>query len=269
MTVSISLFLMAHRFMIAALLVSSVLTCRALAEDGVAVTPSSLPDAPSVTWSHAVGFSSSADNSLLVLDPDVQTANPATRPEAPAYIKRIHAGQPVAPQHARDKVLLGLRESVTPYSMLGWAASAGWSHLVNTSPNYGSDGRAFAQRLGAAAALNSGKEIFSDSVLSVVFHQDPRYYQMGPGHSFAHRAIYAVTRTIVGRTDGGRSIPNYAFILGTGGSAALTHTYYPERNVHPGQVMQTWATSLGGSSVGHLASEFGGEIISRLQRRKH
>lgn len=198
-----------------------------------------------------------------------QTANTTSKPTARPYIKQIAAGQPAPPQHARDKILLGLRAAVTPYSMVGWAASASWSQLINSSPNYGTNGRAFAQRLGAAAALNSGKEIFSDAVLATAFHQDPRYYQLGRGHSFAHRAIYAATRTIIGRTDSGRTIPNFAFILGTGGSAALTHTYYPERNVNPRQVMQTWATSLGGSTVGHLASEFGGEIISRLQIRKH
>lgn len=186
-----------------------------------------------------------------------------------AYVKFIAVGQPVPKQKAGDKILLGMRESVTPFSMIGWVTSAGWSQLIDSSPNYGTNGKAFAQRLGAAAALNVSKEIFSDSILATAFHQDPRYYQLGPSHKFLNRAIYAGTRPIVGRTDGGKTIPNYAFILGTGGAAALTHTYYPERNVTPGQVMQTWATSLGGSSVGYLLSEFGGDIIGWLHVRKH
>jgi hypothetical protein len=185
------------------------------------------------------------------------------------HVKFIAAGQSAPPQQAHDKIVLGLRESVTPFSMIGWVASAGFSHLIDSSPNYGTNGKAFAQRLGAAAALNSSREIFSDSVLATAFHQDPRYYQLGSSHKFFNRAVYAATRTIVGRTDGGKAIPNYAYILGTGGAAALTHTYYPERNVTASQVMQTWATSIGGGSLGYLISEFGGDVIGWLHVRKH
>jgi hypothetical protein len=153
--------------------------------------------------------------------------------------------------------------------MTGWVISAGWSHLINGSPNYGVNGEAFAQRLGAAAALNSSKEIFSDSVLAPVFHQDPRYYQLGNSHKFFNRGIYAATRPIIGRTDSGKTIPNYAFILGTGAAAALTQTYYPDRNISGTQFARTWVTSLGGSALGYLVSEFGGDAIQWLHIKKH
>jgi hypothetical protein len=149
--------------------------------------------------------------------------------------------------------------------MLGWPLSAGWSHLIDSSPNYGTNGKAFAQRLGAAAALNSSKEIFSDSILATAFHQDPRYYQLGRSHKLINRAVYAGTRPIIGRTDSGKTIPNYAFILGTGGAAALTLAYYPDRNVSGSQFARTWASSLGGSALGYLVSELGGEVIQKLR----
>jgi hypothetical protein len=153
--------------------------------------------------------------------------------------------------------------------MLGWPLSAGWSHLINGSPSYGVNGEAYAQRLGAAAALNSSKEIFSDSILATLFHQDPRYYQRGPGHGLINRAVYAGTRPVVGRTDSGKTIPNYAFILGVGGAAALTQAYYPDRNISGAQFARTWATSLGGSALGYLVSEFGGDVIQKLRINKH
>jgi hypothetical protein len=198
-----------------------------------------------------------------------QATNAGGKPMASPYQKFIAAGQPAPPLEARDKMLLGLRESITPFSMVGWIASAGFTQLIDSSPNYGTNGKAFAQRLGAAAALNSSRKIFSDSLLATAFHQDPRYYQLGHSHSFVNRVAYAATRTVVGRTDGGRTIPNYATILGTGGSSALTRTYYPERNGTSSQIMQTWATSLGGTALGYLAFEFGDDILSWLHVRKH
>jgi len=228
-----------------------------------------LPDAPSASLMSSSRSSADVDDDTSAdLNAFGWQATPAARPVAPTYVKLIVAGQAAPKQTAKDKVLLGFRESVLPSAMAGWVISAGWSQLIDSSPNYGTDGKAFAQRLGAAAALRSSREIFSDSVLSIAFHQDPRYYQLGHGHKFVNRFVYAATRPLVGRTDGGRTIPNYAFILGTGGASALTHTYYPEINVTPGQVMQTWGTSLGGIALGYLVSEFRPDLKDWIHLRK-
>lgn len=267
---SVSSFL--RRLLLVATIAAVAPAC-VLAETGetpaIASTASALPDAPSASLVIAAGYSSSASNAAEANAAGGQAANATGKPMALPRVKFIAPGQPVPQQHAGDKIALGLRESVTPFSMLGWVFSSGWSQLIDSSPNYGTNGKAYAQRLGAAAALNSSKEIFSDAVLATAFHQDPRYYQLGRSHKFLNRGIYAATRPIIGRTDSGKTIPNYAYILGTGGAAALTHTYYPERNVTPGQVMQTWATSLGGSALGYLISEFGGDVIGILHVRKH
>jgi len=71
------------------------------------------------------------------------------------------------------------------------------------------------QRLGAAAVLDSSENIFSDSVMSNVFHEDPRYYQMGPAHNFFARVVYSATRSVFTRTDRGHSSVNFAQLTGT------------------------------------------------------
>ena len=220
--------------------------------------PDSLPDSPG-----AVLFSSSSSTTDDPADSDGQKAVD-TRPVLRPRVKLVPADRTAPPQTAEDKILMGLREAVTPYSILGWFFSAGWAHLIDGSPNYGTNSKAFAQRLGASAALASSRNIFSDSVLGPILHQDTRYYQLGPGHNFIHRAIYAGTRPLIGKTDSGRNIPNYAFILATAGSSGLTVTYYPDQNTSGGQVAETFGTSLGGAAIGNLISEFGGDIIQKL-----
>lgn len=260
------------RSIFASVVLATMFSLRASCHAEEVIPPSppaaeTLPDAPS-----ALAMPAGESSSLAVPSSDAAAQFGlwgSRKPVLAPYIKFVRVGQTAPRQTVRDKFLLGARESVTPFAGLGWSFSAGWSHLINSSPNYGTNSEAFAQRFGAAAALSTSKEIFSDSVLASVFHQDPRYYQLGRGHKLARRAIYAASRPIIGRTDGGRTIPNYATILGTGGAAALTHTYYPERNVTPGQVVQTWSTSLGGSAVGYLVSEFGGDILSWLHVTKH
>jgi hypothetical protein len=217
-----------------------------------------LPDSPGATL--ASSSSSPPDDSA---DSDGQNTTPA-RPTVLPRVKLVPADRTAPPQRATDKIVMGLRESVTPFSVLGWFFSAGWSHLIDSSPNYGTNSEAFAKRLGAASALASSRGIFSDSVLAPILHQDTRYYQLGPGHKLINRAIYAGTRPIIGKTDGGRTIPNYAFLLATGGSSGLTVTYYPEKNTSGGDVAKTFASSLGGAALGALINEFGGDVIQAL-----
>lgn len=220
--------------------------------------PPVLPDSPGAVL--ASSSSATPDDPVGFDGQAVVAAGPTVSPR----VKLIAAHQIAPPQAASDKVVMGLREAVTPYSMIGWVFSAGWAQLINGSPNYGSNGRAFAQRLGASAALAASRGIFTDSILAPVFHQDTRYYQLGKGHKFINRAIYAGTRPIIGKTDSGRNIPNYAFIMGTAGSSGLSVTYYPEENTSGGQVASTFGTSLGGAAISNLISEFGGDIIQSL-----
>ncbi len=229
-------------------------------------TTLSLPDSPGAMMASS---SSGASDGSTSAEASFDQATKAPQPMALPRIKFINAGQPAPPQRVRDKIEMGLRESITPFSMLGWVTSAGYGHLTDGRPNYGTNSKAFAQRLGAAAAGGASKEIFSDSVMAPIFHQDARYYQLGKSHGYFKRAIYAATRPLIGRTDNGRAIPNYASLLGTAGAAALTQTYYPPLNQGASQVFQAFGTSLGGSAVGYLFSEFGGEIIQASHIRKH
>jgi hypothetical protein len=182
--------------------------------------------------------------------------------------KYVKPGQEVPRLRPGDKILLGFKDSIGPLSASGWVLSAGWEQLVNGSPNYGTDGKAFAQRLGAAAARNISEAIFSDSVMSTVLHEDPRFYKMGAGHNVFKRAIYAATRPIITRTDAGNTTLNLAYLSGNLAGAALTQAYYPPVNRGLLQVLQTYGGSIGGGALGFLSSEFLDDILRGIHLEK-
>ena len=158
------------------------------------------------------------------------------------------------PMTAHDKVAAGLKNSAL--SATGSLAVAGWAHLTDGSPNYGTDSGAFGQRLGAAAIRGTSNSLFSHSVFAPIFHEDPRYYVMGSGHPFLKRLVYAATRPIISRTDSGHLTPNFALFAGNGAGAALTAIYYPAQNTTFKEVSKTFGTSLGGSAFGFVVNEF-------------
>lgn len=195
----------------------------------------------------------------------------------PSSVRTKHIGRlamTVAPNEIAEpmsvdtKVVAGLKNSVSLFSLTGWVASAGWAHLTNGSPNYGTDRGAFGQRLGAAAVRNISEGIFTDSLFAPVFHEDPRYYIMGRGHNVFKRAVYAATRAVITRTDSGRTTPNFALLAGNASGAALTVTYYPAKNTTFSEVAQTFGGSVGGSAIGFVVTEFIGDAMEFVHLKK-
>jgi hypothetical protein len=222
-----------------------------------------LPDAPDAV-------SSSTTGPLFSLEDDTDTdTTPGRTPKIASRTRKdIAPGQQAPRLTVGDKILLGFRSSVTPFSMLGWASSAAFSQAIDSRPNYGTNGKAFAQRLGAAAARNESEGVFSDALMAPLFHEDPRYYEMGPGHSFGKRLVYAATRTIITRKDNGDAAPNYALFAGNVAGAALTNAYYPPQNRSVGSTAKSFGTSIAGSAIGYIVTEFYGDALQVVHLRK-
>jgi hypothetical protein len=170
------------------------------------------------------------------------------------------------PMTVRDKVVAGLKSSA--FAAPGSIVVAGWEQLTDGSPNFGTDSGAFGQRLGAEAIRGTSNSLFSHAVFAPIFHEDPRYYVMGSGHSILKRMVYAGTRVLITRTDSGHSTPNFALFSGIAVGSALTVTYYPARNTNFSGVAETFAGSLGGSVLGFVVDEFIADALKELHLKK-
>lgn len=209
---------------------------------------SSAATSPSlVSSSEAAGFGQSLGR---------HSSDPPSRTD-----KYIDPGQHGPSLTSADKVRLGLRDAISPFAVVGWLSSAAYSQALDSSPNYGQGWGPFAQRFGASAARGASEGILSDSVFAPIFHEDPRYYQLGPGHNILRRTLYAVTRTVVTKTDGGRTTPNLALLAGNAAGSILTNAYYPEINRNAKTTVETFAGSVGGSAIGFFVSEFLSEAL--------
>jgi len=221
----------------------------------------SLPNAPSPMPQTKVERLFSLEN---LNDSGTQTAAHL----APLHMKYIPAGWTAQPITPHDKVLLGLKDLVSPLDALGMLTSAGYSFALKGEPNYGTDSGAFGETLGAAAIRETTEGIFTDTVFAPLLHEDPRYYVEGSKYGFFHRFAYAGTREIFTRTDAGHSSVNGAMILGYAASSALSYTYYPKINKNFDDTAATMGGSLGGAAIGFLVSEFSDSVLQALHLEK-
>ncbi len=233
----------------------------------------SLPDAPDATPDPSLESSSSSAVSAVSRASRRRALAVLSREKlaaavTPANDKFIQPGQVAPRSSSGDKVMIGVKDASSPYSAMGWFVSAGYSQLRNGTPNYGTDTGAFGERLGAAALGHVSEGLIGDSLLSIPLHEDARYYVMGPQHNVAHRVLYAATRTIITRTDGGRASPNFALMGGNLASAGLTNLYYPDVNRGGIQTLKTFGGSIGGSALGFVAVEFYGDVAHLLHPQR-
>jgi hypothetical protein len=233
----------------------------------------SLPDAPGFAANSGrptVASSSSATGNLTeASDEDATAGASPDHVEIPRLREiTIEPGQTAPPLSSHAKVVLGLKESFTLFSAVGWTASAGFSQLTNGSPNYGTDSGAFGERLGATSLRLISQNIIGNAFFAPLFHEDPRYYKMGDGHNIVRRVFYAATRTIITKSDDGRSQPNFSLLSGHLAGAALTNTYYPSINRGFKETAETFGNSIGGSAVGFAVTEFLDDVLQFAHLQK-
>ncbi len=231
---------------------------------------SALPDSPGAAAAETradPGSSSSLSPDLPDPAPQTGPGTPLPRRSSPTEMT-VAAGQVAPKQTVHDKLVGSAIDSVTPFTFAGELISAGYSHLTNGSPNYGTDSPAFAQRFGAAVARGTSQNLFAEGAMAAILHEDPRYYQMGNRANVIKRAAYAATRPLITRTDSGRTTPNIALLSGYLGAAALTQVYYPAPNQGFSQVMQTYGGSIGGAALGYVVSEFLPGVLEAVHLKK-
>lgn len=172
------------------------------------------------------------------------------------------------PLSAGQKPLLALRQVVDPENLPSALASAAWSHLIDSSPHYGTNSTAFAQRFGASVVNNASQTLLTAGLFSPIFHDDPRYFVMGRGHSIPKRAIYAASRVIFTRSDDGRQVINLPLLCGYMGAAAMNNLYFPDKDRGVANTFQNYPTSLVGAAVGFETHEFISDAMRLFHRHK-
>jgi hypothetical protein len=235
-----------------------------VSESSSAAAMSTLPDAPSAVIAPAEN-SSSFDSFAVPASFGAQAPGGQI---APRHELNIQAGSSGAHLTSHDKLVMSVEESVSWEGFAGYALSAGYAQATNGQPNYGEGGKAFAQRLGAAAARGASENIFADGILASAFREDPRYYVEGDGHNFFHRVIYSATRPLITQSDSGHRRINASMLLGYLGASALTSTYYPQINRNGTDIARTYGSSLGGAAIGFVFQEFIGDVLGAFGHKQ-
>ena len=162
-----------------------------------------------------------------------------------------------------------LRETASPLTVGAGAFNASFSQVTNTDPKYGVNGIAYAKRYGASLADIAAQNFFGDFVIASAFHEDPRYFRKGSGHSLLYRMGYAISRAVVIRRDSGGNAFNFDNLLGSAMGTGFSNLYYPPASRTKGAMLMHFWTDVADNGFVNLAPEFWPDFRRKVFRWHH
>jgi hypothetical protein len=162
-----------------------------------------------------------------------------------------------APLNTRQKFRLTFRSITDPTAVVGPLVVAGIEQERNTFPSWGnSDAASYGKRFAAAYGDELLSRTFSYAIYPAVFHQDPRYFYMGPSQKLSTRFWHAALAGIIVRGDNGRDQPNYSHMLGSATAGAISSVYHPASENAGKLAALNFGVGIAGHGVQALTREF-------------
>lgn len=175
----------------------------------------------------------------------------------------VEGAKKIEPISPKEKFKLAIEGAVDPYAFLIAGILAGEGQLTNDEPTWGRGFGGYAKRYGAEVADQTVGPLMSTGLFPTMFHQDPRYFQLGKG-GFTHRFNYALVRLFIARTDSGGRQFNYSEFLGNAAAAGISNIYYPAGDRTLEHNMDEYATQVGVDLLGNELKEFWPDIRRKV-----
>jgi hypothetical protein len=166
------------------------------------------------------------------------------------------------PMTTKQKFSLASHESLDWTSFVGISIGAGIQQANNSFAGYGQGAAGYGKRWAALFADGRSSDFLSHAVFASLFHQDPRYFYQGTGTKKS-RLYHAVSSAFIARSDSGKMMPNYSYLLGTMSSGALSNAYYPHADRGASLVFVNAGIGIGGRAVGAVIQEFIGKKLTK------
>jgi hypothetical protein len=179
----------------------------------------------------------------------------------------VENAENVPPLTAGQKFKLVARGIYDPMEFVLVGFVAGLGQASDSDPSYGQGAQGYAKRYGTAYGDNAIENFMAYAVFPSVLHQDPRYYQLGQG-GFRKRAVHAISRVVLTRSDSGQTQFNYSELLGAGSAAAIsTYAYHPQSERSFGNVATVWGTQMGWDVATYLVKEFWPDLRKKKDKQ--
>jgi Carboxypeptidase regulatory-like domain len=164
--------------------------------------------------------------------------------------------QHTSPLTPMQKFQLTFKTIFNPFTLGLTTAFVGGEQATGMYSGYGTEEKSFVKRFGASYATLGVGAFLGDALLPSVLKQDPRFYYKGSG-SVPSRLLYAITRSVICKSDNGHWEPNYSAVLGHFSAAGIANLYLPTQNRNGwGTTVENGLIGIGFDAFANILQEF-------------
>jgi hypothetical protein len=182
--------------------------------------------------------------------------------------RSVSVDEKLPPLSPHEKLKLTLEDSFDYSSFIYVGILAGVSQAEGSYPEFHSGAPAYARYYWHSFADTLNGNLWTEFLMPVATHEDPRYYTLERGGVFK-RTGYAVSRLFITRTDHGGESPNFSEIVGNGAAAGISGLYYPAQERTWTKTGQRWAVQVGLDGFSNLVKEFWPDVNNKLFHNKY
>jgi hypothetical protein len=179
----------------------------------------------------------------------------------------VTAGVQFKPMTAKEKFKLATNDTFDYTGFVWTGILAGQSMAMRNYPEFGDGMAAYGNYYWHEFVDGASGTYFTEAIVPVLTHQDPRYFTLGRG-GFLKRLGYALSRTVVTKTDSGRNAFNWSELGGNGAEAALANLYYPAQERGVSSTMINWGEQMESAALNNVAKEFWPDFRHDILRQK-
>jgi hypothetical protein len=248
------------------------------------VTADSLPDAPGETTPQQAGVVAVAEASFKTDNDGAKNCN-ALRAMKVVYVnpnrydevrkpcseliypyQRFLTTEIVIPMTWQQKGYLALHDLTDPANFGTIVGISAITIGIDSHSAYGPGLKGFGKTVGVSLLQDATGQFFGAFAIPAIAHQDPRYLRM-PHAKLSKRIIYSISRTVIGRSDDGRSMPNYATLLNYPIGALLSNQYVPGIASDASSTIVRVITGYATDPANNLLNEFLPDVASHVHVR--
>ena len=181
--------------------------------------------------------------------------------------RAVSTDEKLPPQTIKDKFMDATHDSFDYSSILLPGVIAAYSMGTDAYPEFHQGAAGYARYFWHAAVDQTSENYMVEFIVPVVTREDTRFYTLGRG-GFVKRAGYALSRSVVTRTDAGNETFNISEVVGAGAASGLSSLYYPSRERSFSNVASEWGLDLGIDAASFMAREFWPDINRKIFRQK-
>src|ERR1700710_1986158 len=163
--------------------------------------------------------SSASDGNIAAAGTPAPIVNNRVFGVLPNY-RTASLSEPYKPLSVHMKFYIGYKDSTDyPIFALGGILS-GLGQWTDQHPSFGQGLKGYGKRYDTSTADQLIGNLFTESIMPSLLHQDPRYFQLGQG-SVGKRLAYSASRIFVAKNDSGRWNFNFSEVTGNIASAGI------------------------------------------------